>query len=110
MDIYQGMAKAYAKSNNFDSAFKYQSLFSDINDTLYNIETGKKLGVLQFDFDLQKKQTEINLLTKDKALTDLQLKRQKLEKQKREKKEEKTKTKQKRERDTPSCSRLLPCV
>ena len=78
VDIYQGMAKAYAKSNNFDSAFKYQSLFSDINDTLYNIETGKKLGVLQFDFDLQKKQTEINLLTKDKAFTDLQLKRQKL--------------------------------
>ncbi len=78
VDIYQGMAKAYAKSNNYDSAFKYQSLFSDINDTLYNIETGKKLGVLQFDFDLQKKQTEINLLTKDKALTDLQLKRQRL--------------------------------
>ena len=78
VDIYEGMAKAYAKSNNFDSAFKYQSLFSNINDTLYNIETGKKLGVLQFDFDLQKKQTEINLLTKDKALSDLQFKRQKL--------------------------------
>ncbi len=76
-DIYQQMSMSYAKSADYGNAFKYQSLFSSIKDTLYNIENDKKLGSIQFDFDLQKKQGEINLLTKDKALNELQIKRQK---------------------------------
>lgn len=77
-DLYQEMAKAYSHTANYKKAFDYQTLYSGIKDTLYNIETDKKLGTLQFDFDLQKKQGEINLLTKDKALTDQKLKRQQL--------------------------------
>ncbi|KAK6033560.1 adenylate/guanylate cyclase catalytic domain protein [Ostertagia ostertagi] len=76
-DIYQQMSMSYARSADYGNAFKYQSLFSSIKDTLYNIENDKKLGSIQFDFDLQKKQGEINLLTKDKALNELQIKRQK---------------------------------
>jgi adenylate cyclase len=75
-DLYQEMARAYHMSRDFRNAFRYQTLYSNTKDTLYNIETDKKLGSLQFDFDLQKKQGEINLLTKDKALGDLRLKRQ----------------------------------
>ncbi|MBI1341738.1 MAG: tetratricopeptide repeat protein [Terrimonas sp.] len=80
-DLYEEMAKAYNQLNDFRNAFKYQALYSEVKDTLYNIATAKKLGSLQFDFDLQKKQGEINLLTKDMALTDLKLKRQKAAKQ-----------------------------
>ena len=79
-DLYQEMASAYAKTGDYSNAFKYQTLFSNIKDTLYNIDTDKKLGTLQFDFDLQKKQSEINLLTKDNALNELELKRQKFAK------------------------------
>lgn len=79
-DLYQEMAIAYSKNGDFKKAFKYQSLFSNIKDTLYNIETDKKLGSIQFDFDMQKKQGEINLLTKDMDLADLKLKRQKFAK------------------------------
>lgn len=79
-DLYEQMSMAYANSSDFGNAFRYQSLYSKIKDTLYNIDTDKKLGGLQFDFDLQKKQGEINLLTKDKALNESQIKRQKLAK------------------------------
>ena len=75
-DLYKDMAKAYEKSNDPINAFKYETLYANVKDTLYDIDTDKKLGSLQFDFDLQKKQGEINLLTKDVALTDLKLKRQ----------------------------------
>lgn len=75
-DIYKGMADAYAKNGEYKNAYIYKTLYADIKDTLYNIETDKKLGSLQFEFDLEKKQGEINLLTKDKALTALELKRQ----------------------------------
>jgi len=79
-DLYKDMAKAYEKSNDPINAFKYETLYANVKDTLYDIDTDKKLGSLQFDFDLQKKQGEINLLTKDVALTDSQLKRQRLAK------------------------------
>jgi class 3 adenylate cyclase len=74
------MSEAYAKAKDFGQAFKYQSLYSNAKDTVYNNETEKKLVTMQFDFDLEKKQGQINLLTKDKALNELQLKRQKFAK------------------------------
>jgi hypothetical protein len=75
-DLYEKISMSYAKSADYNNAFKYQSLLTSIKDTLYNIENDKKLGSLKFDFDLQKKEGEIVVLTKDKALTDQELKRQ----------------------------------
>ena len=46
------MAAAYEKTSDFKNAFKYQTLYAQIKDTLYNIDTDKKLGTLQFDFEL----------------------------------------------------------
>lgn len=60
-DLYHEMAWAYSKNNEFADAFLYQSLYSDIKDTLYNIESKKKLNQLQFDFELSKKEVEIDL-------------------------------------------------
>ena len=79
-DIYRDKAIAFANISDFRNAYKYRTLYADIKDTLYNIETDKKLGSLQFEFDLEKKQSQINLLTKDKALTALELQRQKFAK------------------------------
>lgn len=79
-NAYQGLALTYSQLSDFTNAFKYQSLLTDIKDTLYNLETDKKLLGLQFDFEIQKKEGQINLLTKDKALTDLKLARQKFAK------------------------------
>lgn len=76
-DLYKAMAIAYENAGDYHNAFKFQSLFSDIKDSIYNIATDKKLASLQFDFDLQKKEGEISLLTKDNALNELQIKRQK---------------------------------
>ncbi len=75
--IYRGLAKTYADMNDYPNAYKYQLLLTTIKDTLYNDEKDKKLAFLQFNFEIQKKQTEIDLLTKDKTLKDLDLKTQK---------------------------------
>ncbi|MEO5500611.1 MAG: adenylate/guanylate cyclase domain-containing protein [Ginsengibacter sp.] len=79
-DIYRDMGETYANISNYKMAFEYRTLYADLKDTLYNIETDKKLGSLQFEFDLEKKQSQINLLTKDKALTDQELQRQRFAK------------------------------
>jgi class 3 adenylate cyclase len=60
-DLYKEMALAYKKSGNFSDAFTYQSLYSDLKDSIYSIESKKKLNQIQFDFELSKKEVEINL-------------------------------------------------
>lgn len=77
-DAYQGLSQAYSQKKNFSEAFHYQTLLLAIKDTIYNINTDKKLGTLQFGFDLEKKQGEINLLTKDKEIQEQEIRRQKL--------------------------------
>lgn len=77
---YAGLALAYNKQEDFSNAYKYQTLYSGIKDSLYNIDTDKKLTGLQFVFDIQKKQAQVDLLTKDKALQQLDLKRQRMAK------------------------------
>ncbi len=77
-DAYQGLSYAYAQQKDFANAFKYQDLLLTIKDTIYNINTDKKLGTLQFTFDLEKKESQISLLTKDKEIQEQELKRQKL--------------------------------
>ena len=71
---YEGLANSYNSMADFKNAFKYQKLLTSISDTLYNIDAFKKLSNLQFNFDLEKKQSEINLLQKDKELSTKEIK------------------------------------
>ncbi|HUZ60073.1 MAG TPA: adenylate/guanylate cyclase domain-containing protein [Hanamia sp.] len=77
-EAYSGQAIAFSNLSDFKNAFKYESLFTDIKDSLYNLDIAKKLSSLQFNFDIQKKQNQIDLLQKDQVLQELDLKRQRL--------------------------------
>lgn len=77
-DAYEGLSKAYESKGNYTEAYNYQGLLLSIKDSIYNFNTAKKLGTLQFGFDLDKKQNEVNLLTKDKEIQEQEIKRQKL--------------------------------
>jgi class 3 adenylate cyclase/Tfp pilus assembly protein PilF len=74
---YEGLADLYQKISDYQNAFKYQTLFTAIKDTLYNADMDKRIQAKTLNFDLEKKQVEVNLLTKDKALQELELQRQK---------------------------------
>lgn len=77
-DIYQGMALAYSELKDFGNAFKYQSLLIALKDTIYNINTDKKLGTLSFNYEIEKKESQINLLTKDQEIKEQIIQKQKL--------------------------------
>jgi class 3 adenylate cyclase len=79
-DVYAGLARSYSKKKEFAKAFDYQELLVNIKDTIYNKETDLKLSNYEFNFEIEKKQGQINLLEKDKALQDADLQRQKLAK------------------------------
>ena len=69
-ELYKEMAVAYSKTENYKNAFKYQSLYSDIKDTLYTIDANKKMSGLQFEFDIQKRDDSA-LLAKNVQLQEL---------------------------------------
>ncbi len=77
-DAYEGLSVCYAKKADYSNAFKYQNLLTAIKDTIYNINTDKKLGTLQFTFDLEKKESQIDLLNKNKVIQQQEINRQKL--------------------------------
>jgi adenylate cyclase len=77
-DAYHGLSECYSQKSDFTNAFKYQNLLLAIKDTIYNINTDKKLGTLQFGFDLEKKEGEISLLNKNKEIQRREIQRQKI--------------------------------
>ncbi|HEV8283792.1 MAG TPA: ATP-binding protein [Chitinophagaceae bacterium] len=61
-------ADGAAALKKWDTAYKYLSLSSHLQDSLRGAEITRKTTMLQANFDLDKKQTEIALLKKDKEL------------------------------------------
>lgn len=77
-DAYQGLADNYSLLKEFDSAFKYQNLLLAVKDAIYNAETTKRLGRMQLTFAIEKQESQIDLLNKDKELQQQEIKRQKM--------------------------------
>lgn len=77
-DVYESLSELYANLGEFRKAYEYESLFTGIKDSLYNNSNDRKIQQLQFNFDLDKKEAEIDLLTKDQALKDATIQRQKI--------------------------------
>jgi adenylate cyclase len=75
-EIYEKAGQAYADVKDFSKAFSYQVKLNKIKDQLYDEKIRKKVGFLQYDFDLAKKQGEVNVLTTEKKLTEANLQKQ----------------------------------
>ena len=77
-EAYENLSKSYSSLGDFKNAYTYQTLYTAIKDTLLNNDEVNKIQQLQFNFDIDKKEAAIDLLTKDKALKEETIKRQKL--------------------------------
>ena len=75
---YVGLAQAFSEVRNFSNAFKYQNLLTEINYEIYNAENDKKIERMQFTYELDIREEEINLLTTEKALQEAEVKRQRI--------------------------------
>jgi adenylate cyclase len=77
---YEGLSDAFSKLKNYGEAYNYQVKLRKIKEKIYNQTTDDKLKDIRFEFDLQKKEGEIKLLSRDKALQEVEIKRQMLTK------------------------------
>ncbi len=60
-DAYKGLTLVYSRLKDQNNAFQYQTKLIAIKDSIYDIETDKKLGTIQFTYDLDKKESQINI-------------------------------------------------
>jgi adenylate cyclase len=79
-NAYLGLSLSYAQLKDYKSAYEYDQLYSKVKDTLYNLDLDKKLASYQTNFDLYRKQQQVDLLQKDKKLQEAELNRQKVAK------------------------------
>jgi signal transduction histidine kinase len=68
MNAAEVLAEAYARQGNYAAAFKYQSRYMSLKDSLRGEETIRQTASLQYKFDLDKKQSQIALLTKNQQI------------------------------------------
>ncbi len=77
-DAYAGLAATYQSLGKWEEAFAYQSRLLAVKDQLFNTETNQKIVNLQANYESEKKQAQIDLLTKDRELQKSALKQQAL--------------------------------
>jgi signal transduction histidine kinase len=75
-DAYQVLSQVYAQQNDSAKAYRYQLLYSAYNDSISSLQATRRLTLLQYQTDLGKKQSEINLLSKSNQLQAEASKRQ----------------------------------
>lgn len=76
-EAFEGLAAAYARFGDYKNAYLYKNLLTAIKDTLYDVERDQDLEAATLTFEIDKKQGQIALLTKDKELQELNIRRHK---------------------------------
>ncbi len=74
-DAYEGLAKAYSGLKDFKNAYDYQQLYASISDTIRNDSYEESIGNMRFQYGLENKEREIQLLNVDNELKQTQIER-----------------------------------
>ncbi len=77
MNIYEEKSKIFATLGDYRNAFVFNQKFLEIKDSVMTIEKDKAVQKIK-EFENERKQQEIQLLTKDAEIQKLSLKRQKI--------------------------------
>lgn len=74
----KNLAEAYAGAGMYDKAYNTLTKYDASNDSILNEQSYKKVQQLQYDYDLQKKQSQIEILAKDKTIAESKADKQKV--------------------------------
>ncbi len=67
-DAAQTLARMYQYSGRYDSAFHYLTLYINAHESIDNDAAVKKMADLRTEFEVSKKQTEVEILEKNKVI------------------------------------------
>ena len=75
---FSGLAKTYAALNDYKKAYLYKDSVKIARDTTYRRSLRNKINQVQASYNVSKKQKEVELLTKEQALSKATIQRQNL--------------------------------
>lgn len=78
METSKDLSAIFEKEGNFKKALEYQRIFDVYEDSISSETTQKKMQQLQFDYELEKKQNEIERLNKTREIQKERADRQRL--------------------------------
>jgi serine phosphatase RsbU (regulator of sigma subunit)/Tfp pilus assembly protein PilF len=81
-DAYQSMAQMFSGTKSYDKAYKYLTLYTNIIDTIFQLETSKQIAELQTKYDDAYKTNQLENLKQEAIVSELESSRQELEIQK----------------------------
>jgi serine phosphatase RsbU (regulator of sigma subunit) len=67
-DAAYRLAKLYQASGKYDSAYHYQSIYINANDSIKSVKNIQKMADLRTEFEVAKKQAEVDVLRKNKLI------------------------------------------
>lgn len=78
MNSYIALSDLFSKQRKFKEAFEYHKLFSQTKDSLLNEKSNRQITEIQTKYETEKKDSEIQLLNKDKEIQAEEIKRQRI--------------------------------
>ncbi|MCB0401352.1 MAG: tetratricopeptide repeat protein [Flavobacteriales bacterium] len=69
-DNYLNISEVYEETGDLKNALKYNNLYLDLNDSITNSEILSRMGELQIQFEIRKKEQELLLLEKEKLIVE----------------------------------------
>jgi len=75
--IYEGFSENYLQIGDYKKALEYYKLQNSVSDSLNSIEINEAIAELQTKYDTEKKEKEIEILTKNSEIQNLKLAKQK---------------------------------
>lgn len=72
----EGLSEAYFKKGNYKSAYLHYKIYSDLKDSILNETTAKNIAEINTKYETEKKEKEIESLTKNALLKEAQLESQ----------------------------------
>ena len=76
--IYKNSAEAYAHKGDYKNAYAYSLLHNELGDSLLNADIVNKTSEMREKYEAEKKENEIALLSRDKELNAIEIKKQKV--------------------------------
>ncbi len=78
MQLYFDLSKLYEARQEFAKVVQYQNLYMDLKDSLFSESKSKQINELTIKYEAEKKQNEIELLSKNNLLQSLELNKARL--------------------------------
>jgi serine phosphatase RsbU (regulator of sigma subunit) len=74
-EIYLSLSENYAFANEYKPSLDFHRRYSDLKDSILNEDESNQIAQLQTEYDTEKKDSEIKLLSKEKEVKEIELKK-----------------------------------